>query len=327
MNTELDANKFYYEALPVRLIYRVGMTGAAETAVANLAETGGQLTFYANQWRSDQHARTDLTPSLVNPFYHDQNMSDNKTPKYEPHSDQKSANQTGTESYAIQCHWGYTTIDNVRTDHVYHELGNNGKLTFKADTVDIPVEKKWTDLSGQEITDTAAMEEIQITLYRVEETKTENTSTFMITAVGDPARLNVGNGWKTIFTGLSSPVYSSCYNSSGVLDCQDNHSHVDVYYAIAETEIPDGYLPKYAENSESGQIISISPDNQKPISAFRVNSFDTTVTITNTPSVELPETGGSGTTLLYALGALLCSLSCAAYMTLQSKHSKERRGF
>ena len=68
-----------------------------------------------------------------------------------------------------------------------------------------------------------------------------------------------------------------------------------------------------------GQIISIAPDNQKPIAVFRVDSFGSTVTVTNTPSVELPNTGGSGTTIYYALGILLCCLSCAAYIFSQSK--------
>ena len=45
---ELIGKQFYYESLPVRLIYQVGLTEESEQAVLDLQKTGGELVFYTN---------------------------------------------------------------------------------------------------------------------------------------------------------------------------------------------------------------------------------------------------------------------------------------
>lgn len=68
---ELIGQQYYYESLPVRLIYQVGLTAESEQAVLNLQKTGGKLTFYTNQWETDDVISTStLLPSTVNPFYY-----------------------------------------------------------------------------------------------------------------------------------------------------------------------------------------------------------------------------------------------------------------
>jgi len=219
-------------------------------------------------------------------------------------------------------------------------LGNNGMLTFKADTVDIPVEKQWKDLNGQLLSDDAiaSMEAVTVQLYRIEEATVDNTPVYTATPITDQViTLSKDNNWTAVFTDLPD------------LSLQTT-AEKKVYYAVGEA-VPNGYLPAYTVNNDTfGDVISVSLNGGASANVFRVKAYGTgcyapngsltctiteeghehsthvLVTVTNTPSVELPNTGGSGTAIYYALGILLCSLSCAVYISLQSKKIYKERG-
>lgn len=108
---------FYYEALPARLIYQVGLTAESEKAVRALEITGGELTYYANEWQSTD-ARSDFHPTTRNPYYMDNTYS--KAPLG------KTENTTGTKTNA----WEYDASCNAAS--VDEHLGNNGKLMFSS---------------------------------------------------------------------------------------------------------------------------------------------------------------------------------------------------
>lgn len=109
---------FYYEELPVRLIYQVGLTVQSEKAVKALEYSGGELTFYTNEWQRG-NASSDFYPTTRNPYY------SNNMYKKSPLT--KTENATKTRNNA----WEYDTGCNAT--FVEEDLGNNGKLTFSSE--------------------------------------------------------------------------------------------------------------------------------------------------------------------------------------------------
>lgn len=142
---DVDGNPlFYYEELPARLIYQVGLTDEAKQDIAALKETGGEsLTYYTNAWENGEYANSNFQPTTKNPYYKDNTYDKDTLDKHE--------NTTSTEKYA----WLYDT--ECDANHVSEHLGNNGKLVFDANKdvlVDVNLLK--VDESGNPITtDTA----------------------------------------------------------------------------------------------------------------------------------------------------------------------------
>ncbi|MDO4815892.1 MAG: SpaA isopeptide-forming pilin-related protein [Bacillota bacterium] len=145
---DIDGNPmFYYEELPVRLIYQVGLTDEAQQDIAALREAGsGSLTYYTNAWENGVYANSGFQPTTKNPYYKDNT--------YNKDTLNKPQNTTSTESYA----WLYDP--NCDANHVSEHLGNNGKLVFDASKevlANVDLEK--VDENGSAITaDTARFE-------------------------------------------------------------------------------------------------------------------------------------------------------------------------
>lgn len=130
---------FYYESLPVRLIYQVGLTEESEAAVSALQGTVNSLTYYTNAWQGNDDANSEYQPSQSNPYFKDDDYS--KSPL------EKNPNETGTDVNA----WEYDPVSNGA--YVRQHLGNNGKLTF---TPGIEATLRKVDINGEPVTtDTA----------------------------------------------------------------------------------------------------------------------------------------------------------------------------
>lgn len=294
---ELIGEKFYYEALPVRLIYQVGLTGESEEAVLKLAETGGKLTFYTNAYqeistsagnRIVPEAMTHLLPSTMNPFYIGDNAS------YEPHHDIKKSNPTGTAEFSTDCDYD-DPISDDGTYSVLHSLGNNGKLEFTAEKpdLDIPVEKQWVNVNPD------TQDPVTFTLYKVTESGNSASAT-----VESTLELKAANNWTGTFQELVIP---------------EN----DWYYAIGET-VPTGFVVTY--NGETLTARVGEGDTAEYVTMVKVVITDGAaqkVTIKNAPTITLPETGGPGT-ILYTTGGLLLMMTAAYLLHNQSK--KRRKG-
>ena len=305
---ELIGKQYYYEALPVRLIYQVGLTEEAQQDVLDLAKTGGTLTYYTNDFYSrsvgDQinvlpAAQTYLLPSTVNPFYHDQDANDEVGVGYHAHNDPKSENTTDTATYSTDCNWDEDSPED--TYRVIHRLGNNGKLVFTAEkpSLEIPVEKTWINVD-----DTSNLS-VDVTLYTVKETIAEGGATIK-EILGEPitVTLNSGNQFKHTFTELAELTDGT-------------------YYAIAET-VPDGYAATYT----GGELVDLPGADGASFQAVKAvfaegATVAAAITVTNAPLVELPETGGPGTTL-YTTGGLLLMMA-ASFFLLHSKNKKRRK--
>lgn len=292
---ETEPPQDYYEMLPARLIYQVGLTAESEARVLDLQRTGGELTFYTNAWNTqDIEAKSTMVPSDYNPYYNDTNPEDGITDPYKQHHTDKAENTTGTNGRVVDC---YRYVDNTadRRVRVVHYLGNNGKLVFAAESTEIPVEKHWEDANP------GIMNPITLGLYRVTETVTEEGIVNISGAPVAEKQLDINNGWKDVFTGISKP-------------------DGDWYYVIAEHHVT-GYQAFY-----NGELVTFTVNNT-PLTGVKVD-FEKLKTepvrVTNAPANELPSTGGTGTTL-YTLGG--CFLIAAAALTLlYIIHGKGRRG-
>jgi len=303
---ELIGKQYYYESLPVRLIYQVGLTEESEQAVLDLAKTGGELTYYTNSFISlavgdgtnvISDAVTYLLPSEANPFYHDQDTSDNVAIGYHAHHDLKTDNTTDTADYSTDCRWDEDAPDD--TYRVIHHLGNNGKLVFAAEApkLEVPVEKQWVN-----VVDSSNLS-VDVTLYTVKETTAEGGAVTKEILESQSMTLNAENTFKHTFTQLPELAEGT-------------------YYAIAEA-VPGGFVASYA----GGELVDLPGENGASIQAVKVNFADgetvaTPIVITNAPLVELPETGGPGT-ILYTAGGLL--LMMAATLLLLHNNPRKRR--
>ena len=281
---ELIGRQYYYEALPIRLIYQVGLTEQSEQAVLDLQKTGGQLTFYANRWENESDIATStLTPSTVNPYYYDVNH-DGTEPNYHPHETVKSENLSGSYDYVVKC--SPTTDENDDSVlKIVHKIGNNGKLVFAADAVNIAVDKSWDGVNA------SVMNPIDITLYKVKETITDDGATRADAEAVRTVTVSANEGWKAVFENVPAP--------------EDPW-----YYAVAEN-VPAGYQVTY-----SGETVMISVDNSAPFLAAKVDMTDLTalqVEMTNSPAIELPATGGTGTEI-YTTGGLLLMTAAVAFL-------------
>ena len=287
---DLVGLEFYYEQLPVRLIYQVGLTEESEQAVLNLNQTGGELVFYTNQWENwDDISTSILLPSTANPFYY---HIDGTEAPYKPHHSLKTEDTTNTVDYHVDCHREIEELDGEVLVKVIHKQGNNGKLVFKADTVSIPVEKVWGSGINAEV-----MNPVEINVYKITETVDLNGKLIRNAQPVSSLTLSNDNGWKATAQGLPAPEEGW-------------------YYAVAEA-IPAGYTATY-----EGERISITTDGEYFFDAVRYDSSVTAITVTNQPAVRLPSTGGGGTQW-YTLGGLL--LMAAAVFLWYNIYLQRRR--
>jgi len=265
-STEQDAIDFYYESLPVRLIYQVGLTEEAQADVEALKGPGGSLTYYTNRWDADlrgDHAISIFKPTDENPFYAENGP-------YQEHHTVKAENLTGTDPQAVQCHRDFTVYEDKTVPEIIHDLGNNGKLVFTAERtlISIPVQKVW-DLSVGENAKTP----VEIQLYRG-----DGESVTLLETI----TLSRENNWQGIFSELPQPEGG--------------------YYAIAE-DAPDGFWATY--NTETIQaLVGDRMVTMAKIGGESAGMVPTVV-ITNQTSYMLPETGGMGREMYTMLGGLL----------------------
>lgn len=293
---ELIGREYYYEQLPVRLIYQVGLTEDAEKDILALNKTGGELVYYTNQWQDengnedpDRISTSILLPSTANPFYY---HIDGTEPPYKRHHSLKEEDTTHTVDYHVDCDRKIEERDGETLIKVIHKQGNNGKLVFKADTISIPVKKQWG--SGIQ---SNVMNPIQMNVYRVTETVDQSGHLIRNAELATTVTLSVENGWEGVAQGLAAP--------DGAW-----------YYAIAET-IPSGYTATYDR-----ETLKITTDGETFFDAVKFEGGDTAVIVRNDLAVQLPATGGGGAQW-YTLGGLL--LMSAAVILWYSFYLKRRR--
>ncbi len=140
---------WYYEELPVRLIYQVGLSEEAKSDIESL-QPGETLTYYTNAWRNTSAVSTHK-PHQDDPYYYNVRYDDgtSRTRQYKDYSADKTDNATATA--------GTSVVSTERSDVIRVNLGNNGKLVFRntAPTV-VSMKLRKVDMMGNTITDCAA---------------------------------------------------------------------------------------------------------------------------------------------------------------------------
>ena len=295
---ELIGRKFYYEELPVRLIYQVGLTAEAEERVMNLNRTGGELVFYTNQWQDENGnedpnriSTTVLLPSIENPFYY---HIDGTEPPYKPHHSLKTSDTTHTVDYHVDCHRDVEERDGHVLVEVIHRQGNNGKLVFKAETVSIPVEKEWSSGINE-----AVMNPIEMVVYQVADTQDSMGTVIRNASAVMTVTLSRENGWQAVAQGLPTP-------------------EAGWYYAVAE-KVPYGYTASY-----NRETVRITVDGSTYFDAVPADGTGTAIKAINTLAVKLPATGGAGT-LWYTLGGLLLMAAAILWYSIYQIRRREEK--
>lgn len=223
---------FYYEALPVRLIYQVGLTEEAKAEIADLAQYGGSLTYYTNRYENI-NAHALMKPTNANPYYQIGSEHDHD------HGVAKTANVTDTFPYSFECHHDRQDFGGEVVPWITQVLGNNGKLVFEAErkVIDIPVQKQW----GASV-DQGHRIPIDISLYTV----ADGMATLVKTVT-----LSADNSWQAVFDRL--PVLENGF------------------YAVAE-QVPVGYAVEYGSETttvtiDGKPVAVVAIDGQTPVLA------------------------------------------------------------
>lgn len=248
--THATIGMWYYEALPVRLIYKVGLTEDSKDAVRTLHNNS--LTFYTNM--TSNGATAEIVPGsslrVRNPYYYSADYADTTEAKTAKGSHTGSgtgtANITGTMTNA------YTTArtGSVGNYTVSAVMGNNGKLVYTQSektpdpskgTTSLSVSKVWKNAAGTVITGSNIP---------------ETNVTLRLLADGNPysaagtLTLNSGNSWKGTWTNI--PVkydddtdITWTYEETAVSGSQDKLAQ----YAITYTE--EGGWTQLTGNNQS----------------------------------------------------------------------------
>jgi LPXTG-motif cell wall-anchored protein len=321
-----DSNRnFYFEELPLRLIYRVGLTETEEQALADSFDNNeyAEGTYYTNKYDGNT-AGTTVTfyPDDGNPYY--ANLGDGK-------SVNKKENTTGTVATAFSEY--YDKDKGVVTQY----LGNNGKLEVSKDnTLTVDVEKCWISDTGEH------PDSVDVYLYVTGTKVSSSGDSTDFTYYKDVATLNDANDWKKSWTRLRRKEVDGDYTYN-----------YDVYYVVEA--VPDGYAASYTdalgnelEKEEVPMVVSVPRDSissaddesvqamstenmvqpmslngfvQKTIYINAVSANSGKVVITNRTSYKLPSSGGIGDTAM-SLGAF-ASVILVVFLFLKRKRNTE----
>ena len=226
---------FFYEALPVRLIYQVGLTEQAQADIA--AMPGGTTLTYTTNRYEGQGAEGSLNPSLKNKYYLAADRTETRN---------KAANPTATAGTSL-------TIEE-NGERIRYNLGNNGRLTFSKEKppVMLVVQKQWQNFDGTEMTENLPPE-VTGRLYRTWKPtlglpREETVATFT---------LNAENGWRAEYTTedlqevenrryryyvdeVSVPGFTVSYSGDGVAASgPDSPILITNRYKYSDVELPE----------------------------------------------------------------------------------------
>ena len=245
---------YYYEALPIRLTYQVGLSPAAQAEIDSL-QPGQAKTFYTNR-HTDTAASGQLSPSRKNPYYQKSGWK---------LTNRKTANPTETAETSL--------IKSGTSRKVDFRLGNNGRLVITKKAPPLPpvepvsVEKLWLSYDGQPMTSDLP-EKVELKLYRTYLAEDGQT---VREDVVERFTLSAANGWLRTFTPEE-------------LNAVPGRQYL--YYAEELTQLPD-YIISYRGDG----ILANTPD--APIEVCnRYRYGDVVLPATGGPGPGLYMTGG-----------------------------------
>jgi LPXTG-motif cell wall-anchored protein len=316
-----DLNRnFYYEELPIRLIYRVGLSDAEKEKLEEDMLTYGEvdISYYTNRFDDgewDNGATVEFTPAESNPYYTNfDNLSDSSYTEKEINA---------TES--LECSFE----EGVEDGTVYQYLGNNGLLSIEYNGLACKsVQKKWA------ANVTTHPDSVNVNLYvkGVKTNLTDSKDTEEFVKLYDTVTLSNTNNWKYTWADLPKA------------DNDGDYLYQYNAYYIAEESV-EGFAPTYTNGlgynlnvqeltltgSSNNQLTGAGNevDQTKVVDIEGNNNYNTVnavnaddVIITNNTSYKLPNSGGVGDTM-FTLGATAL-IGAALFMYIIKKRNNER---
>jgi LPXTG-motif cell wall-anchored protein len=320
---------FYYQELPVRLIYRVGLT---DDTILNLKkelnENPDELDFsyYTNAWSEDEPDIINTTVSfkpalpdeeddegseiLPDTYYtdyvYDTEYGDGVYADYKTKNTTRTAydNDEDIESSGIRFYEDYEE-DNVDQPTVCQYLGNNGKITLSRDAIQaITVSKLWPNGVP------SSTNSVNFDFYY----QTSNGSYTKLTS------LNIASSSSQ--SGTQTPTWKSSV-------AVGNYPTSAKAFYVCETNAPDGFETTYMQGTTKLEPTTITVNGQT-LTAYEF-SFDelesADLTVTNSQAYTLPAAGGTGT-YMYTLGgvALVLLSTYALYMLVKRREKTPAKG-
>lgn len=226
------SQNYYFEMLPIRLIFKVGLTAEAASDIIP------QHVYYTNEWKNGETTTATFTPNEDNPYY--------KTGENDDQVYTKEDNATDTIS-------SYFSSAKNTSDQIVISMGNNGLLqnTHTNKNIEVTVEKKWLDGNGNEIADTSKLPAIEVQLYRM------IAETGVVQAYGEPVTLNHKGSWKYTWRRLPA---------------EDIVNHHTYSYYVEETNLRADYDVSYIGNDlgDTGTITIVNKEKNTKITVNKV---------------------------------------------------------
>ena len=276
--------QFYYEELPVRLIYRVGLSEAEKTRLKSI--TGGihDRTYFTNEFdKNTKEALTTVTfvPDDTNPYYNNRSLSKETS---------KDKNVTDTSAYS----WKEYMVG----EKVVHKLGNNGKLSIsRPNTLNLVVEKEWENV--QNVPSSIKINLIgKLTIKTVG--KEEEPGEDRGYSVKETVELSATNGWR----------YE--WNNAKTEEIVGDKIHIFSDFRIEEDSTD--YHVTYKDKDGNILIpdkIFVSNEKHEFIEKNTVLADSGKVTVVNSPEYILPNSGGNGIQRYTWSGLILCCVAGA----------------
>jgi LPXTG-motif cell wall-anchored protein len=318
--------QFYYEELPIRAIYRVGLS-LDEEAKLNTAAGGAygaikDKVYYTNKYSGDTPATTvTFYPDDGNPYY--------ESDDHKSETIAKAENASGTTANSF--------IETVNADgSVTQLLGNNGKLVLnRAEKMDLTVKKVWEG---------TPTDSVSVQLF-ISGTRTETTSgqSIPLTAAGAVVELNAANNWQytwtlpkeerfgtwvynyTNFYVSETPMdgYTATYkDKDGNLLQSQEFTYTTTTYTTANSNSASTSGSSELNTYSVGQLIPVTTEHKVDVVAANGGE----VTIVNSKQFELPESGGIGTRWFTLSGMTILIATSFLYIQSKRKQRKNRLG-
>lgn len=235
--THTTYGDWYYDELPIRLMYKVGLTAEAAADVATL-QPGEILTYYTNN-PDEYNAQSTIWPNTAtgkeNPYY---SVAHNVTyDKTAVTGSSVPANPTDTVTTSFRS-------SNAAGDTaVYSYLGNNGKLSFSRTDAPTPppagestqftVTKVWQNPQGTVISAPPGVNSVRVQLIKTIEST--NTSTVYATQ-----NVTAANSWSYTWTNLPKTENSETIKWSAKEIAINGNADDLSFYTTTEGTVAEG---------------------------------------------------------------------------------------
>jgi LPXTG-motif cell wall-anchored protein len=183
------------------------------------------------------------------------------------------------------------------------QIGSNVTFTNATYRTTINIIKVNADSVGQKLNGA------QFQLAKWDGTKYQQVGDYATTEGSDE------NSGRCSFTGLLNGEYriKEMVTPAGYIKTENN----DIYF-----KVENGVITRYNKQVGESDRALIAENADEALIKYEKSDKAATFTVGNTPGVALPNTGGSGTALIYALGVGLLALAALGFILRARKENE-----